>query len=135
MNCQLVSSCFEAYGVPAKISSSRSLCKGPVPRMKKSMALFHIKNFSYHVTLATFKKKTSTCGSQVGHMGVTSRVFCESVSQIGQQMQTTFNPVLCAFVNSPSYVYVPMVPHMAIPSWSSPYMVYVFLVSWGFPSI
>ena len=27
------------------------------------MALLHIKNFSCHVTLATFKKKTSRCGS------------------------------------------------------------------------
>ena len=57
--------------------------------MKKSMALFHIKKFSCHVTLATFKKETSTCGSQVGHMWVTSRLFCGSVSQ---QVQPTFNP-------------------------------------------
>ena len=38
--------------------------------MKKSMALFHIKKFSCHVALVTFKKKTSTCGSQVGHAHV-----------------------------------------------------------------
>ena len=35
-------------------------------------------NFPCHVT---FKKKISTCGLQVGHMWVTSRLFCESVSQ------------------------------------------------------
>ena len=40
----------------------------------------------------TFKKKTSTCGSQVGHMWVTSRLFCGSVGQIGQQVWPTFNP-------------------------------------------
>ena len=39
--------------------------------MKKCMVLFHIKNFSCHVTLAYFKKKTSTCGSYVGHIQIT----------------------------------------------------------------
>ena len=58
------------------------------------MALFHIKNFLRHVTLATFKKKISTCGSQVGHMWVISRLFCGSVSQMGQQVRPTFNPEL-----------------------------------------
>ena len=42
--------------------------QGTVTRMKKSMALFHMKKFSCHVTLSSFKKKTSTCGSQVCHM-------------------------------------------------------------------
>ena len=56
-----------------------------LPKMKKSIALFHIKNFSCHVTLATFKKKSSTCGSQVDHMWVTSRLFHGSVGQMGQQ--------------------------------------------------
>ena len=65
-----------------------------LPRMKKSMALFHIKNFSCHVTLATVKKKTSTCGLQVGHTWVTSGLFCGSVNQTGQQVRPTFNPVL-----------------------------------------
>ena len=55
------------------------------------MALFHIKSFSCHVALATFKK-TSTCGSQVGHMWVTSRLFCGSVGQMGQQVQPALNP-------------------------------------------
>ena len=49
------------------------------------MALFYIKNFSCPVTLATFKKKTSICGSQVGHMWVTSGLLCGSVGQMGQQ--------------------------------------------------
>ena len=62
----------------------------------KSMALFHIKNFSCHVIYIaiyiTFKKKTSTYGSQVGHMWVTSGLFCGSVGQMGQQVRPTFNP-------------------------------------------
>ena len=57
-----------------------------LPRMKKSMALFHIKKFSCHVTLATFKMKTSTCGSQVGHIWVTSGLFCGSLGLMGQQV-------------------------------------------------
>ena len=61
-------------------------------RMKKSMALLHIKKFSCHATLATFKKKTSTCGSQVGHMWITSGLFCGSVGQMGEQVRPTFNP-------------------------------------------
>ena len=40
----------------------------------------------------TFKNKTSTCGSQVGHMRVTSKLFCGSVGQMGQQVRPTFNP-------------------------------------------
>ena len=34
----------------------------------------------------TFKKKTSTCGSQVGHMWITSGLFYGSVGQMGQQV-------------------------------------------------
>ena len=45
-----------------------------LPRMKKSMVLFHMKNFSYHVTLATYKRKLQ----HVGHMWVTSELFCGS---------------------------------------------------------
>ena len=49
-----------------------------LPRMKKSMASFHIKNFSCHDHY--FKKNvnvwvTSSC---VGHMWVTSGLFCGS---------------------------------------------------------
>ena len=66
--------------------------------MKKSMALFHIKNFSYHVTLLLKRKlqhvghKWVICGSQVGHMWVTSGLFDGSVGQMGRQVQPTFNP-------------------------------------------
>ena len=35
----------------------------------------------------------STCGSQVGHMWVTSGLFSGLVGQIGQQVQPTFNLV------------------------------------------
>ena len=43
----------------------------------------------FHVMLAilaTFKKKTSTYGSQVGHMWVTSGLLCGSVGQMGRQV-------------------------------------------------
>ena len=62
-----------------------------LPRMKKSTPLFHIMMMSCYIT---FKMKTSTCGSQVDHMWVTSGLFCGSVSQMGQQMRYTFNPVV-----------------------------------------
>ena len=39
----------------------------------------------------TFKKKTSTCGSQVGHMWVTSGLFCGSVGH-GSTGMTHFQP-------------------------------------------
>ena len=49
---------------------------------KNLWPLFHIKVFmSCYIT---FKKKASTCGSQVGHMWVTSGLFCGSVGQMGQ---------------------------------------------------
>ena len=47
----------------------------------------------------TFKKKTSTCGLQVGHMWVTSGLFCGSVDQMGQQVRPTFNPTREQIVN------------------------------------
>ena len=62
-----------------------------LPRMKKSMALFHITIF--HVICINFKKKTSTCGSQVGHMWVTSGLLYGSVV-MGQQCMTHFQPWL-----------------------------------------
>ena len=50
-----------------------------LPSMKKSMVIPYQKLFmSCYIT---FKKKTSICGSQVGHMWVTSRLFCCSVGQ------------------------------------------------------
>ena len=54
-----ISSCFKAYGVQ-RFHLQEVCVRGwfcILPRMKKSMALFHIKNFSCHVTLATFKKE------------------------------------------------------------------------------
>ena len=60
---------------------------GILPRMKISIVLFHIKKVHVmHVSYITFKRKTSTCESQVGHMWVTSGLFCGSVGQIGQQV-------------------------------------------------
>ena len=44
---------------------------GILPRMKISIVLFHIKKFHVmHVSYITFKKKTSTCGSYVGHIWI-----------------------------------------------------------------
>ena len=51
----------------------------------------------------TFKKKTSTYGSQVGHMWVTSGLFCGSVGQMGHQVWPTFNP---GFFYSRNYVII-----------------------------
>ena len=69
------------------------------------MALLHIKNFSCHVTLATFKKKTSTCGSQVDHMWAHPDY---SVGQMGQQVQPTFNPDACIRIctGKSTYIYL-----------------------------
>ena len=85
-----------------KISSSRSLYKGLV------LVLYPTKNEEVygtvpyqkncHVTLATFKKKTSTCGSQVSHMWVTSGLFYGSGGQMGQQMRPTFNPDVHTYI-------------------------------------
>ena len=79
-----------------KISSSRSLHKGvglhaakneeidgTVPYQKLFMSCY-----------STFKKKSSTCGSQVDHMWVTSGLFRGLVGQIGHQVWPTFNPAL-----------------------------------------
>ena len=50
----------------------------------------------FHVMLhwLLLKKKISICGSQVGHMWVTSGLLCGSVGQMGQQVWPTFNPVV-----------------------------------------
>ena len=65
-----------------------------LPRMKKSI-LFHIteKKFVSRYYTLLLKRKNFMCGSQVGHIWVTSRLFCGSVGQMGQQVQLTFNPV------------------------------------------
>ena len=52
---------------------------------------FHIYQKIF-MSCITFKKKTSTCRSQVGHMWVTSGLFCGSVNQMGQQVRPTVNP-------------------------------------------
>ena len=44
----------------------------------------------------TFKKKTLACGSQEGHMWITSRFLYGLVHQVGQQVWPTFNPGLLA---------------------------------------
>ena len=59
-------------------------------RIKKSMALFHIKKFLRSCYI-TFKKKTSMCGSQVDHMWVTSGLFSGSSGSTGV---THFHPCL-----------------------------------------
>ena len=87
-----ISSCFEEHGVQRfhhqEICARDWFCI--LPRMKESMAIVPYQSF--HVMLHYFKKKTSTCGSQVGHMWVTSGLFCRSVGHMGQQIQPTFNP-------------------------------------------
>ena len=70
----------------------KSLCKGLVlilPRMKKSMALFHIINF-LSCYISYLKRKLR----HVGHKWVIcgSHLDC-SVGQMGQQVRPTFNPV------------------------------------------
>ena len=92
-NQHFISSCFEACGVQRchllEVCVRDRFCI--LPAMKKFMALFHIKRFSCHVTLLS--KKTSTCGSQMGQMWVTSGLFCGSVGQMGKQVRPTFNLV------------------------------------------
>ena len=60
-----------------KISSSRSLCKGPVLYPAKNEVIYGIvphQKFLCHVTLATFKKENFnmwvTSGSYVGHIRI-----------------------------------------------------------------
>ena len=73
-----------------KISSSRSLCKGLVLYIKKSMALIHIKNFSCQVT---FKRKLQHVGHKcMGHMWVTSD---DPDCSVGQRVKwvNRYNPL------------------------------------------
>ena len=70
--------CFEACGIQRfhfqEVQGSARDWFCILPRMKKSMALFHIKKFSCHVTLATFKKENFnmwvTSGSFLGHIRI-----------------------------------------------------------------
>ena len=60
--------------------------------------LFHIKKI-FMSCYITFKKKTSTCGSQVDHIWVTSGLFCGSVGQMGQQVRPSgFQPWIGSYV-------------------------------------
>ena len=89
-----ISSCFEACGVQrfylqevymrwtGSVSYQEEIY-GIVPYQKIFMSCY---------IRATFKKKTATCGSQVGHMWVISGLLCGSVGQMGQQVRPTFNP-------------------------------------------
>ena len=56
----------------------------------------YIKDSSCHVTFVTFKKKTSTCGSYVGHIRI---VLWVSGSK-DQQVRPTFNPDLYSLKGS-----------------------------------
>ena len=58
--------------------------------MKKFMAMFHIKSFSRHVTQVTLLLKRKL--EHVGYKWVTSRLFCGSVGQMGQQVRSTLDP-------------------------------------------
>ena len=82
-NHLIISSCFEACGVQRfhlqEVCARDRFCSYPA----KNEGLFHINNFSCHVSYITFEKKTSTCGSQVGRMWVTSGLFCESDGSTG----------------------------------------------------
>ena len=79
-NQLIISSCFEACGVQR--FHLQEVCARDqfriLPRMKKSVALFHIKNFSCHVTLLLKRKL-----QHVGHKWVIFGLFCGSVGQMG----------------------------------------------------
>ena len=73
-----------------EISISRILCMGLVLYPEESMALLHSWfSMSFYITS---KKKTLACGSQEGHMWVTSGLLYGSLGQVGQQVWPTFNP-------------------------------------------
>ena len=79
-------SCFEVCMWYLEVSFARRLYMGPIlhPAIQKQdiyMTLLHIRIF--HVIL---QEKTLVCGSQVGHMLVTSGLLCGSVGQVGQQV-------------------------------------------------
>ena len=60
----------------------------------------------------TFKTKTLTCGSQMGHMWVTSGLFCRSVGQTGQQVWPTFNPDVYVCIHPSSHIFHLSVLHI-----------------------
>ena len=62
--------------------------QGPVLYPAKNEEIYGIVPYQqfFMPCYITFKKKTSKCGSQVGHMWVTSGLLCGSVGQMGQQV-------------------------------------------------
>ena len=85
-NQLIISDCFEACGVRGfhlqEICAREWFCILPRMRIVPYQKFF----ISCYIT---FKKKALTCGSQVGHMWVTSALFSGSV---GQEVWPTFNP-------------------------------------------
>ena len=76
----------------SEISLSRILCVGPVlyPKEIYGIVSYLIFSMSFYIT---FKKKTLACGSQEGHMWVTSGLLCGSVGQVGGSASVThFQP-------------------------------------------
>ena len=77
-------SIIETLDTCPKFLSSKSLqCKGPV--------LYPAKNEEIN-GIAPYQKLLTTCDSQVGHMWVTSGLFCGSVGQMGSTGVTHFQP-------------------------------------------
>ena len=74
-----------------EISFSRILWIGPSSVSWRNLWHCFTSDFSLSFYV-TFKKKTLTCGSQEGHMWVTSGLLCGSVGQVDQQVWPTFNP-------------------------------------------
>ena len=89
-NQLIISSYFKVYGVQKFHLQEACLCPRDwfciLPRMKNWWHCF-ISKVSCHVTLRI--KKTSTCGSQVGHTRVTFRLFWGSN---GSTSETHFQP-------------------------------------------
>ena len=100
-----ISNCFEACGVRRfhfqEVCARDLFCI--LPRMKKSMALFHIKKNSCHVTLATFKKENFnmwvTNGSYMGHI----RIALWVIGSNGSTGVTHFQPCFKMFHDVRSY--------------------------------
>ena len=76
--------------------------------------------FSRYTVASYFLKITSTCGSQVDHIWITSRFFCGSVGQMGQQVWPTFNPEVW-WSDIPMYIII---------KYSATYITITFIRSW-----
>ena len=90
--------------------------------MKEPTALFHINNFSCQSRCVTFKTKTSTCGSQVGHIRpivlcslgqwVKWVNRCDPLSAL-QQVANRVNKHLASYTeDSYSYYIFPIIMHI-----------------------